>query len=48
MSKTLQTKFDEWRTLCDHNRYTLDFVLDQGYLLGFESHNMDQSHTIIK
>jgi periodic tryptophan protein 2 len=48
MSKILQTKFDEWRTLCDHNRYTLDFVLDQGYLLGFESHNMDQSHTINK
>jgi periodic tryptophan protein 2 len=37
MSKILQTKHDEWRTLCDHNRYTLEFILDQGHLLGCES-----------
>jgi len=33
MSKVLQTKHDEWKTICDHNRYTLDFIVEQGQLL---------------
>jgi periodic tryptophan protein 2 len=33
MHKTVQTRHDEMKTICDENKYTLDFVEDQGRLI---------------
>ena len=37
MFKIVQTKHEEWKTICDNNRYTLDFIVEQGHLLCTET-----------
>jgi periodic tryptophan protein 2 len=39
MNKTVQTRYDELKTICNDNRYTLDFIEDQACLTASLDHS---------